>query len=147
MAQLKSSNILGNLAISGNTLSSQFIKLGGTGTQVLLANGDIKEISGTWSINVSGSSGSCTGNAATATKATKDGAGNTITDKYVALDTTQTISGAKTFSKAITANAGITCKGGLNFGDTSNIVWNTGTYQQRIQITDDSNANTAVFTF
>lgn len=32
--------------------------------------------------DVSGSSGSCTGNAATATKATQDGSGNTITNKY-----------------------------------------------------------------
>ena len=32
--------------------------------------------------NVSGSSGSCTGNAATATKATQDGSGNTITSYY-----------------------------------------------------------------
>lgn len=45
------------------------------------------------------------GNAATATSATKaiqDGSGNIITDKYVTLDTPQTISEAKTFSKAIT---------------------------------------------
>lgn len=33
--------------------------------------------------SVSGSSGSCTGNAATATKATQDGEGNVITDTYV----------------------------------------------------------------
>ena len=47
--------------------------------------------SGTWGISI-------TGNAATATKATQDGSGNTITSKYVALDTAQTISGVKTFS-------------------------------------------------
>ena len=40
------------------------------------------------------------GNAATATKATQDGSGNTITSTYVTLATAQTISGAKTFSAA-----------------------------------------------
>lgn len=47
--------------------------------------------SGTWGISI-------TGNAATATKATQDGSGNTITTKYVTVDTGQTISGIKTFS-------------------------------------------------
>jgi hypothetical protein len=44
--------------------------------------------------------GSITGNAATATKATQDGSGNTITSYYVTLSTAQTVSGAKTFSGA-----------------------------------------------
>lgn len=52
--------------------------------------------SGTWGISISG-------NAATATKATQDGSGNTITSKYVTLDTTQTISEKKTFSADINA--------------------------------------------
>lgn len=54
MAQLKSTNILGNLAVSGDILSSKIIKLGGANNQVLLANGDVKEISGTWPISISG---------------------------------------------------------------------------------------------
>ena len=37
-----------------------------------------------------------------ATKATQDASGNVITSKYVAVDTTQTISGAKTFSSVLT---------------------------------------------
>lgn len=40
-----------------------------------------------------------------ATKATQDGAGNVITSKYVTIDTTQTISGAKTFSKETTISS------------------------------------------
>ena len=40
----------------------------------------------------------CTGNSATATKATQDGSGNTITSYYATLSTAQTISGNKTFS-------------------------------------------------
>ena len=45
-----------------------------------------------------------TGTVPAATKATQDGSGNTITTKYVTLDTTQTISGTKTFS-AVTKSA------------------------------------------
>lgn len=42
---------------------------------------------------------------ASATKATQDGAGNVITSKYVTIDTTQTISGAKIFSKETTISS------------------------------------------
>lgn len=58
---------------------------------------------GTWGINISG-------NAATATKATKDGSGNTITSKYVTLDTAQTISGTKTMTAGL--NVSGRCAGG-----------------------------------
>ena len=51
---------------------------------------------GTWGIGI-------TGNAATATKATQDGSGNTITSYYVTLSTDQTITGTKTFQKRIIA--------------------------------------------
>lgn len=44
---------------------------------------------------------------ASAIKATQDGAGNVITSKYVTIDTTQTISGAKTFSKETTISSAI----------------------------------------
>ena len=50
-------------------------------------------------------SGSLSGNASSATKATQDGAGNVITSKYVTIDTTQTISGTKTFSKETTISS------------------------------------------
>ncbi len=39
-----------------------------------------------------------------ATKATQDASGNVITTKYVAVDTTQTVSGAKTFSNVLTVS-------------------------------------------
>lgn len=42
---------------------------------------------------------------ASATKATQDGAGNVITSKYVTIDTTQAISGVKTFSKETTISS------------------------------------------
>ncbi len=68
--------------------------------------------SGTWGINISGNAATATKattatsatsatTASSATKATQDASGNVITTKYVAVDTTQTISGAKTFSNIV----------------------------------------------
>lgn len=54
---------------------------------------------------------------------------------YVTLNTAQTITGTKTFGSNI------------QFNGPQSIHWNTGTYQQRISITDDSTANTSVFNF
>lgn len=45
MAQLKSTNILGSLSVSGDMLSSKFIKLGGTSEQLLAADGGVKTAS------------------------------------------------------------------------------------------------------
>ena len=39
MAQLKSTNVVGNLSVTGNILASKIIKLGGTSTQILMADG------------------------------------------------------------------------------------------------------------
>ena len=47
MAQLKSTNITGNLAVTGNTLASKIIKLGGTTHELLLADGSVANISTT----------------------------------------------------------------------------------------------------
>lgn len=54
---------------------------------------------------------------------------------YVTLNTSQTITGTKTFGSNI------------QFNGPQSIHWNTGTYQQRISITGDSTANTSVFNF
>lgn len=54
---------------------------------------------------------------------------------YVTLNTSQTITGTKTFGSDI------------QFNRTQSIHWNNGTYQQRISITDNSTANTSVFNF
>lgn len=54
---------------------------------------------------------------------------------YVTLNTSQTITGTKTFGSNI------------QFNGSQSIHWNAGTYQQRISITDDSTANTSVFNF
>ncbi len=56
-------------------------------------------------ITSNGWEGNVVGNASSATKATQDGAGNVITSKYVTIDTTQTISGAKIFSKETTISS------------------------------------------
>lgn len=58
------------------------------------------------------------GNADTATKATKDGSGNTITSYYCTLSTAQTISGTKTFSQPI----GITSTAKLQYNSTEECV-------------------------
>ena len=58
----------------------------------------------------------------------KSGTGHAHDDKYLKL-------------------TGGTLSGNLNFSGTNHIHWNNGTYQQRIFLTDDSSANTAVFTF
>lgn len=42
---------------------------------------------------------------------------------------------------------GGTLSGDLKFSNTSHILWNSGSWYQRIFVTDDSTANTAVFTF
>ena len=47
MAQLKSTSITGNLAVTGNTLASKIIKLGGTTHELLLADGSVANISTT----------------------------------------------------------------------------------------------------
>ena len=58
----------------------------------------------------------------------KSGTGHAHDDKYLKL-------------------TGGTLSGDLGFSGTNHIHWNNGTYQQRIFLTDDSSANTAVFTF
>lgn len=43
--------------------------------------------------------------------------------------------------------AGGTMTGGITFSNSSHLQWNSGSYHQRIFLTDDSTADTAVFTF
>lgn len=47
MAQLKSTNITGNLSVTGNVLASKIIKFGGTTHEVLLADGSVAKVSTT----------------------------------------------------------------------------------------------------
>lgn len=69
--------------------------------------------------------------AGSADSAQKDGSGNVITTKYVTVDTTQTISGAKTFSNAITTiqnklqlnRSGGVAQGRISFYDPSYNTW------------------------
>ena len=64
------------VSIDGSSTSGYSLKLPATIKASLTGN-----VTG----NCSGSSGSCTGNSATATKATQDGSGNTITSTYLKL--------------------------------------------------------------
>lgn len=95
-----------------------------------IAFGDGTGASGTWGINITGSSASCTGNAATATKATKDGSGNTITSTYLKL-------AGGTMTGLLSAHGGISLNnstpnetpsyilGIRAFVDGGNIIWQT----------------------
>ena len=83
---------------SGST--SQKISIDGAGTMTITGT-----VAGTFS-------GSLSGNATSATKATQDGSGNTITSYYCTLSTNQTISGVKTFSSMPMANVGICVNNG-----------------------------------
>lgn len=67
--------------------------------------------------------------------------GTDILDEFVTRKTPQSIIGNKTFEGGVTFNCN------LNINGTNPIVWNDGTYQQRIQTIDDSTANTEVFKF
>ena len=71
-----------------------------------------------------------TDNVASATKATQDGSGNVITSKYTTLDTTQTISGQKTFSKAPHFTAGINRYSKSSSADTTTTATNTTWHRQ-----------------
>ena len=69
--------------------------------------------------------GDLTGNADTATRATEDASGNTITSYYCTLSTAQTVSGSKTFSgkSEFTGDVYVTGYGygGLRFADTDSL--------------------------
>jgi len=64
-------------------------------TNVISASGFSGPLTGNVTGNCSGSSGSCTGNAATATKATKDGSGNVITSTYATISDTAEMTAAE----------------------------------------------------
>ena len=66
--------------------------------------------------------------AASATKATQDSDGNAINTTYL-------------------KKSGDTMTGDLRFASGKDLIWDDATYRQKIHVTDDSTANTAVFEF
>lgn len=106
MAQLKSTNITGNLAVTGNILASNIIKLGSTNDYVLLAGGGTKPLDdfGSGSGNVSGSGLTADyivlGNSNSSIKISS----NKVSD-FVTLAGEQTITGTKTFNAPIKTTA------------------------------------------
>lgn len=97
----------------------------GNGTATVKAASFVGPLTGNVTGNCSGSSGSCTGNAATATKATQDGSGNTITSKYVTVDTAQTITGTKSWGTSGAGGQlnGAATNGGINSIRVGDDVW------------------------
>ena len=69
--------------------------------------------SGSWGISVTGSSGSCTGNATTATNATNDSDGNAINSTYFKLTETRTATTSNTFSITNNTDSSSTATGAL----------------------------------
>lgn len=111
LAKLNSINGVFNLGSWGKTFDLFYTTSStvSTGTNVYTYRVELLNESGDASfpntVTAKTFSGSLSGNATSATKATQDGAGNVITSKYVTIDTTQTIPGAKTFSKETTISS------------------------------------------
>ena len=95
MAQLKSTNVLGNISASGNVIASKFIKLNGPGDDILLANGETATLS-------SLGAGSVTSVGIT------NGGGLTVTGSPITGSGTITISHADTSSQASLTTGGRT---------------------------------------
>jgi len=57
------------------------------------------------------------------------------------------VSGTSYLNGTTTFNGIATFNNDLNFTGANKLDWNNGTYRQRILLTDDSTADTAVFTF
>ena len=159
MAQLKSTTILGNLSTTGNNYASKFIKFGGSSSEFLMADGstltktaldaalDSYPTTWTWTAGTSaGPTASITGTNLTAISVAAIPTA-TASASGIVTNAAQTFGGAKTFNSRVTA-AGLTSSSGdLIFNSVNHIVWNSGTYWQRIFLTDDSTAGTTVFKF
>ena len=172
MAQLKSTTVTGNLAVTGKVLASAIIKMGGTRDEILCADGSTTTLSGlgagtVTSVTVQGSSG-LTGSG-TVTSAgtitlshgnTSDATNLTANGRtYVTgltFDDYGHVTGYTTGTETVTApdvsgflktNGTNTMNATLQFNAAHPIYWSGGSYHQRIYVTDDDSKNTAVFTF
>lgn len=85
----------GQIKVTPSGGSAQNISVKGLGSAAY------KDASGSWGISITGSSASCTGNAATATKATQDSDGNAINSTYLKLSG-GTMSGRLTLGTSVT---------------------------------------------
>lgn len=153
MAQLKSTSLLGNLTTTGTNLAAKFVKMGGTSSEFLMADGstltksaldaalDSYPTTWTWTAgSTSGPTASITGTNLTAISVA---AIPTATASASGIVTT----GAQTFSGRKTFNGGVSSGADLIFPNVNHIVWNSGSYWQRLFITDDSESGTSVFKF
>lgn len=172
MAQLKSTTVTGNLAVTGKVLASAIMKMGGTRDEILCADGSTTTLSGlgagtVTSVTVQGSSG-LTGSG-TVTSAgtitlshgnTSDATNLTANGRtYVTgltFDDYGHVTGYTTGTETVTApdvsgflktNGTNTMNATLQFNAAHPIYWSGGSYHQRIYVTDDDSKNTAVFTF
>lgn len=143
------------LPYSGNT--SQSISIDGNGTMTVTGT-----LAGTFKGNLTGTASTATNLANAASWAWINGtsAGPTATmvvggktTNITAIPSASTsisgvlTTGAQTIAGRKTFNNGVTLADDLIFSDAKNIHWNSGDVRQRLLITDDSTAGTAVFTF
>lgn len=120
------------------------------GTSGIIMNGDIT-VSGTHNIG----SSSAKWNNIYATTFTGNLSGNATTATRANISTTQNAIAKYSNTTGTFANSGITIDGSNNITTPGNIYltgtpticWSDGTYRQRIAVTDDSVADTAVFSF
>lgn len=115
MAQLKSTNVLGNISASGNVIASKFIKLNGTGDDILLANGETATLSAL-------GAGSVTSVGIT------NGGGLTVTGSPITGSGSITISHADTSSQASLTTGGRTYINKLTLDEYGHVTaFETGT--------------------
>lgn len=131
---LSGGTMTGVLNISGQ-MENACINLSNSNYGMKLGIGTAGVNRGLWDINLNkwvvysdATTSYFNGNATSATKATQDGSGNTITSYYVTLSTNQTILGTKTFSAMPVASAGL-CVG--NSGTAGGLsLWNDKNVKQ-----------------
>ena len=101
-------NAGGIMGMKSTGTNCGFYMYNSSGTQIgqLYFNGTNLVCNKTISANITGSSGSCTGNAATATKATQDADGNDIRQKYVNVYNTSNIGDSSSVTFTNLAAAG-----------------------------------------